>query len=103
MDMRSGTLEVVYTNSTHEFTPKTRVHPVNFLAKSAEKCRMALGVVWYYSNHGFTLITLLLSGKSLWTLVDMRSVTFEVVYTNFTHEVTPVTRLHPINTLGKSA
>ena len=53
MDMRSVTLEVVYANSTHEFTPVTQVHLGNPLAKSVWICWKALGVLWYNSSYEF--------------------------------------------------
>ena len=65
MDMRKVTLEVVYTNSTQEFTPVTRVHPVNPLAKSAYVCRMPLSVLWCNSTHEFTVETAVVSRKLL--------------------------------------
>ena len=73
------TSEVVWISSTHEFTPVTRVHPINPLAKSAYMCRMALAVLWNNSTYELTIETLLLPGKSLWNSVDMRSMTLEVV------------------------
>ena len=61
-EMCSVTLAVIWTNSTHGFTL------ISYLVYFQE-----------HFNHEFTQITLLLARESLWKLVNMRSMTLEVV------------------------
>ena len=93
-------LDVLWYISTSAFTIETVVIPRKSFWNSEKICNMNLGVLLSNSTHGLTLITLLLSGKylwsnsthglnlkttllfsgkSLWNSVDMHSVTLEVV------------------------
>ena len=51
-------------------------------------CVMSVELFWTNSAHGFTVIALLHSKQSPWNLVDMGSMTFEVVSTNSAYEFT---------------
>ena len=86
----------IFSEFQRDFRGTTRVSIVNSWVELYQSTPKA--ILHIYAE----LATLLLSGKSHWNLVDMLSVTLEVVYTNSTHEFTPVFRVHSRNLVGKS-